>query len=74
MDFWDILHLHKQKIFAILAIVTVLYWLHVPEEEPAESDITHKDKCELIIKNSNELHKNIIENCKKLLKDEDEIE
>ncbi len=50
MDFWDILHLHKQKIFAILAIVTVLYWLHVPEEEPAESDITHKDKCELIIK------------------------
>ena len=74
MDFWDILGLHKQKIFAIIAIVIGLYWLHIPEEEPAELDITRKDKCELIIKNSNELHKNIIENCKKLLKEEDEIE
>ena len=74
MDFWDILYLHKQKIFAIIAIVIGLYWLHIPEEEPAELDITLTDKCELIIKNSNELHKNIIENCKKLLKEEDEIE
>lgn len=74
MNFWDNLGLHKQKIFAILAIVIGLYWLHIPEEEPIESDITLTDKCELIIKNSNELHKNIIENCKKLLKEKDEIE
>lgn len=74
MDFWDILYLHKQKIFAIIAIVIGFYWLHIPEEEPAEPDITHKDKCELIIKNSNEQHKNIIENCKKLMKEKNEIE
>ena len=74
MDFWDNLGLHKQKIFVIIAILVILYWLRIPEEEPAEPDITPKDRCELIVKNSHELHKNIIENCKKLLKEENETE
>jgi len=74
MNFWDNLGFHKQKIFAIIAILVALYWLSIPEEEPAEPFITLKDKCELIVKNSHELHKNIIENCKKLLKEENEIE
>jgi hypothetical protein len=74
MDFWDNLNLHKQKIFAILAILVALYWLSIPEDEPAQPIITLKYRCELIVKNSHEFPKNVIENCKKLLKEEDEIE
>jgi hypothetical protein len=72
MDFWDILTLHKQKIFVILVIVVGLYWLSIPEDEPAQPIITLKYRCELIVKNSHEFPKNVINNCKKLLKDEDD--
>lgn len=74
MNFWDILDLHKQKIFAILAIVFALYWLSVPEEESAQPIITLNYRCELIVKNSHEFPKNVIDNCKTLLKEENEIE
>ena len=74
MDFWDILHLHKTKIFAILAIVFAFYWLSIPEDEPTQPIITIKYRCELIVKNSHEFPKNVIDNCKKLLKEEDETE
>jgi len=74
MDFWDILGLHKTKIFAILAIVFAFYWLSIPEDEPDQPIITLKYRCELIIKNSHEFPNNVIENCKKLLKEENEAE
>jgi len=74
MDFWDILHLHKQKIFAIIAIVIGLYWLHVPEDEPPQPIITLKYRCELIVKNLHEFPKNVIDSCETFLKEEDEIE
>ena len=74
MDFWDSLNLHKQKIFAIIAIIFVLYWLTISEEEPSQPVITLKYRCELIVKNSHEFSKNVIENCKKLLKEENETE
>jgi hypothetical protein len=74
MDFWDILHLHKTKIFAILAIVFAFYWLSIPEDEPTQPIITIKYRCELIVKNSHEFPKNVIDNCKKLLKEDDETE
>jgi hypothetical protein len=74
MNFWDILDLHKSKIFAILAIVFAFYWLSVPEDEPTQPVITLNYRCELIVKNSHEFPKNVIENCKKLLKEENEIE
>jgi len=74
MDFWDILHLHKQKIFAILAIAVGLYWLHVPEDEPAQPIITLKYRCELIVKNLHDFPKNVSDSCEKLLKEENEIE
>ena len=74
MDFWDILHLHKQKIFAIIAIVIGLYWLSVPEDEPAQPIITLKYRCELIVKNLHEFPKNVIDSCETFLKEEDEIE
>jgi len=74
MDFWDILGLHKTKIFAILAIVFAFYWLSIPEDEPTQPIITIKYRCELIVKNSHEFPKNVIDNCKKLLKEEDETE
>ena len=74
MNFWDNLDLHKQKIFAIIAILFGLYWLSIPEEEPDQPIITLKYRCELIVKNSHEFPNNVIENCKKLLKEEDEIE
>ena len=74
MDFWDILGLHKTKIFAILAIVFAFYWLSIPEDEPTQPIITIKYRCELIVKNSHDFPKNIIDNCKTLLKEEDETE
>ena len=74
MDFWDILHLHKQKIFAILAIVIGLYWLSVPEDEPPQPIITLKYRCELIVKNLHEFPKNVSDSCETFLKEEDEIE
>lgn len=74
MDFWDILHLHKQKIFAILAIVIGLYWLSVPEDEPPQPIITLQYRCELIVKNLHEFPKNVIDSCETFLKEEDEIE
>jgi hypothetical protein len=74
MDFWDILGLHKQKIFAIIAIVIGLYWLSVPEEEPAQTIITLKYRCELIVKNLHEFPKNVSDSCETFLKEEDEIE
>ena len=73
MNFWDNLDLHKQKIFAIIAILFLLYWLSIPEEEP-QPVITLKYRCELIVKNAHEFPKNVIENCKKLLKEENETE
>ena len=51
-----------------------LYWLSIPEEESAQPIITLKYRCELIVKNSHEFPKNVIDNCKKLLKEENEIE
>ena len=74
MDFWDILHLHKQKIFAILAIVTGLYWLSVPEDEPPQPIITLKYRCEIIVKSLHEFPKNVSDSCETFLKEEDEIE
>ena len=74
MNFWDILHLHKQKIFAIIAIVIGLYWLSVPEDEPPQPIITLKYRCELIVKNLHEFPKNVIDSCETFLKEEDEIE
>jgi hypothetical protein len=74
MDFWDILHLHKQKIFAIIAIVIGLYWLSVPEDEPPQPIITLKYRCELIVKNLHEFPKNVSDSCETFLKEEDEIE
>ena len=74
MDFWDIVHLHKQKIFAIIAIVIGLYWLSVPEDEPPQQIITLKYRCELIVKNLHEFPKNVIDSCETFLKEEDEIE
>ena len=74
MDFWDILHFHKQKIFAILAIVIGLYWLSVPEDEPPQPIITLKYRCELIVKSLHEFPKNVIDSCETFLKEEDEIE
>ena len=74
MDFWDILHLHKQKIFAIIAIVIGLYWLSVPEDEPPQPIITLKYRCELIVKSLHEFPKNVIDSCETFLKEEDEIE
>ena len=74
MDFWDILHLHKQKIFAILTIVIGLYWLSVPEDEPPQPIITLKYRCELIVKNLHEFPKNVIDSCETFLKEENEIE
>lgn len=73
MNFRDNLHLHKQTIFAIIAILSILYWLSIPEEDP-QPVITLKYRCELIVKNSHEFSKNVIENCKNLLKEENEIE
>jgi hypothetical protein len=48
--------------------------LSIPEDEPDQPIITLKYRCELIIKNSHEFPNNVIENCKKLLKEENEAE
>jgi hypothetical protein len=74
MNFWDNLHLHKQKIFAIIAILFLLYWISVPEDEPVQPIITLKYRCELIVKNLHEFPKNVIDSCETFLKEEDEIE
>jgi hypothetical protein len=74
MDFWDILGLHKTKIFAILAIVFALYWLSVPEDEPPQPIITLRYRCELIVKNLHDFPKNVSDSCETFLKDKDEIE
>jgi hypothetical protein len=74
MNFWDNLHLHKQKIFAIIAILFLLYWISVPEDEPVQPVITLKYRCELIVKNLQDFPKNVIDSCETFLKEENEIE
>ena len=72
MNFWETLDLYKQKIFAIVAILFALYWLSIPEDESAQPTITLKYRCEIIVKNSHEFPKNVIDSCKKLLKENDD--
>ena len=74
MNFWENLYLHQTKFFVILLLLVMSYWLTLPEEEISQPTITLRYRCEIIIKNSHEFSKDVIDNCKKMLKEENEIE
>lgn len=75
MDFWDKHHLLIKHIFAIIVAIIVFTWMTIDEDiENNDPVITIHYRCELIIKSSNEFPQNVIDSCKKLLKEEYETE
>ena len=74
MNFWDKLFLHKTKIYAIIAFIVMFYWLSISDDDTDQPIITVKERCDLALKHATDLSKNVVEHCKKLLKEENEIE
>lgn len=75
MDFWDRHHLIIKQIFAIITAIVVFGWMAIEEDiEHDDPAITIHYRCELIIKSSHEFPQNVVDSCKKLLKEENEIE
>lgn len=70
MSFWEKYELTIKKILAIIIAIVIFGWMTL-EEEPDTDDpvLTIIDRCELVLRNQIDIPKNIIDNCKKLLKE-----
>lgn len=60
------------EIIVILIVVVLLYWLVSADDDMTQTTITLEDKCELVLRNQQDISKQIIEQCKKLLKENDD--
>ena len=61
------------EVLAIVIVVVLLYWLTTNEDDMQPNMTTHS-KCELALRNQHYFPKYIIEECKKLLKKEEDDE
>ncbi len=70
MSFWEKYELTIKKMLAIVIAIVIFGWMTLEEEpEPEDPVLTIIDKCELVLRNQIDIPKNIIDNCKKLLKE-----
>ena len=60
------------EVFVIIIVLVLLYWLSISEDDTMQPAITLESKCELALRNQHDIPKYIIEQCKKLLKAEDD--
>jgi hypothetical protein len=71
MSLWEKYELTVKRIFAIIIAIVIFGWMMTIEEyEPDDPVLTIIDKCELILRNQMDVPKNVIEQCKKLLKED----
>lgn len=69
---WETINYHKNTIFVIIAILLVVMWLTVPEEEVDDPFIiTIEYDCRAIIQDPNNIPKDIIQQCKELINELD---
>ena len=61
------------EMIVLLVVVMLLYCL-LSIEEDITTDLPLESKCELALRNTHDIHKNVIEQCKKLLKEKNEPE
>lgn len=67
---WEKIVFHKNKIFAILAVILALYWLSVPEEDYDDPFVITVDyDCREIVRDPNDIPSDIVEQCKTLIKE-----
>ena len=65
---WEKIAFHKNKIFVILVILFMPYWLSVPEEEIENPYIMSVDyDCREIIRDPTDIPNDIIHDCKDLV-------
>ena len=70
MSFWEKNELTIKKILAIIIAIVIFGYMTLEEEdEPDDPVLTIIDKCELVLRNQPDFPKNIITNCKNLLKE-----
>lgn len=62
----------RSEIFVLLIVVVLLYWLVSADDDMTQSYITLENKCELVLRNQHDIPKQIIDQCKKLLKENDD--
>ena len=62
----------RSEIFVLLIVVVLLYWLVSADDDMNQSYITLENKCELVLRNQHDIPKQIIDQCKKLLKENDD--
>ena len=67
---WEKISYHKNKIFAIILVVGVVYWLSVPEEDLDDPYvITVEYDCREIIKDPSDIPTDIVQQCKDLVRE-----
>ena len=65
---WEKIAFHRDKIFAIIGIVLVLYWLSVSDEEIDDPYIISVDyDCKEIVRDPSDIPRDIVEQCKTLV-------
>jgi hypothetical protein len=69
MDIWEKLSFHKNKIFAILLVLVVFYWISIPEEDDDPYIIYIEYDCRKVYKDSTDIPKEVIEECRKVFEE-----
>lgn len=65
---WETINYHKNKIFAILALVLAFIWLSVPEEELDDPFVISIDyDCREIVRDPSDIPGDIVKQCKELI-------
>jgi hypothetical protein len=65
---WEKIAFHKNKIFVILAVIVVFYWLSVTEEEYEDPYILTVDyNCREIVNDPSDIPDDIVQECKDLI-------
>lgn len=57
------------EMLVLLIVVVLLYWLVSSDDDINQPAMTLEDKCELVLRNQHDIPKQIIDQCKKLLKE-----
>lgn len=72
MSHWENYEFLFKRILAILLAILIFGWVLFEDTEIDEPILTVEDKCELILRNQNDFPKEIILQCKNLLKENDD--
>lgn len=65
---WATINYHKTTIFVIIAILSAVAWLTVPEEEVDDPFIITVDyDCREIVRDPSDISRDIVQQCKELV-------